>query len=206
MSARASPRNLATNTTNLSFCPADLPVQRQNNVRYLLEASFCSLPLYFAVKGKHNYALVNEAAFIAAVRAAVLPLTADYDLIVYPESRFPFLRHVLAGVPHARELKKRAKADVCARTMASRKWSKLERVSQERAWSEMGETFTINKVKSNQRRHYAPHIFEPLDTAGAERILLLDDFIMSGNTLAAMAASLGLEHFEAFGVFYQRGA
>lgn len=170
-----------------------------------MDASHCSLPLYFAVKGKHNYGLANEVEFVTAVRTAVEQVAAGFDLVVYPESRYPFLRQVTAGLPHARELKKRAKDDICARTMASRKWSKLERLSQERAWAEMGESFTINKVKSNQRRHYAPHIFEALDVAGIERILLLDDFIMSGNTLAAMAASLGVSDYHAFGVFYQRG-
>lgn len=172
---------------------------------FLMDASHCSLPLYFAVKGKHNYALVNEAEFVAAIRSVVESVATGYDLIVFPESRYPFLRQVTAGLPQARELKKRAKGDICARTMASRKWSKLERLSQERAWAEMGESFTINKVKSNQRRHYAPHIFESEDAAGAQRILLLDDFIMSGNTLAAMAASLGVSDYHAFGVFYQRG-
>ena len=194
-----------TNSTYLSFCPTQLPLKSAGHVTYLMEASFCSLPLYFAVKGKHNYAMANETAFVEAVRIAVASIANQYDLIVFPESRYPFLRQVTEGLPQARELKKRAKADVCARTMASRKWSKLERVSQERAWAEMGETFTINKVKSNQRKHYAPHIFEELDTAGAQRILLLDDFIMSGNTLAAMAASLKLDCYEAFGVFYQCG-
>jgi len=170
-----------------------------------MDASHCSLPLYFAVKGKHNYALANEAEFVSEVKKAVEQVVEGYDLVVYPESRYPFLRQVTADLPQARELKKRAKEDICARTIASRKWSKLERLSQERAWAEMGEGFTINKVKSNQRRHYAPHIFEALDVTGAERILLLDDFIMSGNTLAAMAASLAVSEYHAFGVFYQRG-
>jgi len=170
-----------------------------------MDATHCTLPLYFAVKGKHSYNLVNEPDFVAAVRTAVQAVAADYDLVAYPESRFPFLRQLTAGLPNARELKKRTKADICALTMASRKWSKLERASQERAWSEMGDSFTINKVKSNQRKHYAPFIFEPVVVPAGQRVLLLDDFIMSGNTLTAMAASLDVRDYAAFGVFYQRG-
>lgn len=180
-----------------------LPVQATGRVQYLMDATFCSLPLYFALKGKHDYAMDNEAAFVAEVRARVAEVAQTYDIVVYPESRCPFLRQVTNGLPHAHELKKRNKADICKLTMASRKWSKLERLSQERAWAEMGDSFTINKIKSNQRKHYAPYIFEGLSTERLGRVLLLDDFIMSGNTLTGMAAGLGLTEFDAFGVFYQ---
>ena len=190
----------------LSWLPRHLPAQTQGRVRYLMDASHCSLPLYFSLKGKHGYALDNAAPFIAAVQAQVANVATGFDLVAYPESRFPFLRMVTGGIAHAVEIKKRGKADICARAMAGRKWSKLERRSQERAWAEMGDAFTINLIKSNQRRHYVPHLFENVEVVPGARVLLLDDFIMSGMTLQALAAALGRQDCDAFGVFFQRGA
>lgn len=187
----------------LSWWPHPMPVRVEGPVRFLMDASFCSLPLYFALKGKHDYAMVNQAPFIEAVRERVAEVAGGYDLVVYPESRFPFLRQVTEGLANAAEMRKRSKAEVCVRTMGSRKWSKLERQSQERAFSQMGDAFTINLIKSNQRQHYAPHLFEGIAVAPGARVLLLDDFIMSGMTLQAMSAALGLQNCDAFGVFYQ---
>lgn len=67
----------------------------------------------------------------------------------------------------------------------------------------MGDTFTINLIKSNQRKHYVPYLFEPIEVPAGRRVLLLDDFIMSGNTIAAGKAALGLAECDCFGVFYQ---
>lgn len=188
----------------LSWLPQALSVQTAGRIRYLMDASFCSLPLYFALKGKHDYSMVNSGTYLPAVQAEVERVAAEYDVVVFPESRFPFLRQVTAGVGHAVELRKRSKDSVCARAMAGHKWSKLERQSQERAWAQMGEAFTINLIKSNQRRHYAPHLFEQVDIPAGARVLLLDDFIMSGMTLQAIQAAVGREDCDAFGVFYQR--
>lgn len=187
----------------LSWFPRSLPVKEAGRIRYLLDASFCSLPLYFALKGKHDYALENAAPFIAAVQAKVEALAAEYDLVVFPESRFPFLRMVTAGVPHAQEMQKRPKAEVFERALGAHKWSKLERQSQDRAREEMGEAFTINLIKSNQRHRYAPHLFQRVEVPPDARVLLLDDFIMSGVTLIALKAGLGLSECDAFGVFLQ---
>lgn len=187
----------------LSWLPRLLPLQKNREVCFLLDASFCSLPLYFSLKGKHDYALANPAPFIAAVHAQVVEVAADYDVVAFPESRFPFLRLVTAGVGHAVEMRKRDKADICARALAGHTWSKLERLSQERAWEQMGESFTINLIKSNQRRHYMPHLFQDLEVDAGARVLL-DDFIMSGTTLQALAAGLNRSSCDAFGVFYQR--
>jgi len=199
--ARSTDTRLAARS--LSWLPRPLPVRRAGSVQYLMDASFCSLPLYFALKGKHDYAMVNQAPFIQAVRERVAEVAGGYDLVVYPESRFPVLRQVTEGLANAAEMRKRSKAEVCVRTMGSRKWSKLERQSQERAFSQMGDAFTINLIKSNQRQHYAPHLFEGIAVAPGARVLLLDDFIMSGMTLQAMSAGLGLQNCDAFGVFYQ---
>lgn len=189
----------------LSWLPRPLQLQTAGRIRYLMDASFCSLPLYFALKGKHEYVLTNAAPFVEAVRGQVAAVAAEYDLVAFPESRFPFLRQVTAGVPHAVEMRKRAKAEVFERALAGHKWSKLERESQARAGAEMGEAFTINLIKSNQRHRYAPHLFQELTSASGSRVLLLDDFIMSGMTLLALEAALGRSGCDAFGVFFQLG-
>lgn len=190
----------------LSWLPRPLQLQAAGRTRYLLDASFCSLPLYFALKGKHEYVLTNPGPFVEAVQAQVATVAAEYDLVVFPESRFPFLQQVTAGVPHAVEMRKRAKDEVFERALAAHKWSKLERESQARARAEMGDAFTINLIKSNQRHRYAPHLFQELAPATGSRVLLLDDFIMSGMTLRALEAALGRQDCDSFGVFYQLGS
>lgn len=122
---------------------------------------------------------------------------------VFPQSRFPFLREVTSGLASCVELRKRSKLEVCQRAQESAKWGREARVSQELAWAEMGETLIINKIKSNQRKHYVPYLFEPMSLPETANVLLLDDFIMSGNTLSAMRAAIGAPNVIALGIFYQ---
>lgn len=190
--------------TPLCYIPHPLTVKADQNTRYLFKASHTSLPLYFALKGKHGYQLENREDFVGAVQAVVEDFTRDYDLVVYPESRFSFLSELVENLPAAVQLRKRSKLDVIAEARAHARWSKLERKSQEKAWAEMGDVFTINAVRSNQRKHYVPYLFEPLEV-DSQRVLLLDDFIMSGNTVAAALAAMGRERCDCFGVFYQPG-
>lgn len=190
--------------TLLSYIPQPLPLKTAGDrLGYLFEADHASLPLYFALKGKHGYALANREEFVTAVRAVVTLAALDYDLVAYPQSRFPFLSDLVAQLPNTVELVKRSKSDIVELAQASARWNKLERQSQARAWAEMGYTFTINLVKSNQRKHYVPYLFEPVEVPTGWRVLLLDDFIMSGNTIAAGKAALGLAECDCFGVFYQ---
>lgn len=190
----------------LCWVPRQLPVAIDAGIRYLLDASFGSLPIYFALKGKHDYVLANADAFLAEVRQQVELVAADYDVVAYPESRFPFLRTVVAGLSNAVELRKRFKDEIFELAGAGHKWSKLERLSQAQARAKMGESFTINLIKANQRQRYAPFLFQPVSLAPGARVLLLDDFIMTGMTLRAMEACMGREGCDAFGVFCQRPA
>ena len=68
----------------------------------------------------------------------------------------------------------------------------------------MGDTFTINTIKANKRKDYVPHLFEPYEVPPDSKVLLLDDFIMSGNTIDAMAAAIGRTNYHALGLFYQK--
>ncbi len=190
--------------TLLSYAPQSLPLKAgSDRLLYLFEANHASLPLYFALKCKHGYALANREAFVDAVRAVVAEVAQNYSQVVYPQSRVPFLSDLVAQLPNAVELAKRSKTDIIELAQESARWSKLERQSQARAWAEMGDTFTINLIKSNQRKHYVPYLFEPIDVPPGNRVLLLDDFIMSGNTIAAGKAALGLADCDCFGIFYQ---
>jgi hypothetical protein len=181
-----------------------LALRRQGRVSFALDASFFSLPLYFALKERHGYALDNAQAFVASLAPLAREAAAGFDRVVFPQSRFGFARALAeaTGV-RASELQKRSKADVCARALASAKWSRAERESQARAWAQMGESFSIHPIKSNQRARYVPHLFEPLAIGERERVLLIDDFVMSGGTVAAMEAALGRSGCDVFGAFFQ---
>lgn len=190
-------------TRSLSYFPREMQIKTEGSVQFLFEALFCSLPLYFALKGKHDYLMANEAEFISKVKAKVAEAAAGFDLVAFPESRFPFMRQITEGLPHCVELRKRSKADICALALETPGWKKQDRLSAEKAWSEMGGTFTINTIKANQRRYYVSYLFEPLDIPSGSRVLIVDDFIMSGRTIEAMAAAIGVTDYASFGVFYQ---
>lgn len=187
----------------LCAVPTGLSVQKHGLVRYVFEASNLTLPLYFALKGRHGYILTNASELIAAVKPLLQEVVKDFDVVVYPQSRYPFVSLLVAGLPHVLELHKRSKREVCEFASATAKWSRAERLSQEKAWAAMGDTFTMNAIKSNQRKRYIPHLFAPAHLDQTARVLLLDDFIMSGETWAAMQAALHRDNCEAFSVFYQ---
>lgn len=178
-------------------------VRQQGAVRYVFDATNLTLPLYFALKGKHHYQLENREAFVAAIRRTVELEASNADVVVFPESRFSFLREITAGLDNTVELKKRSKLEICQLAQAHATWNREARRSQEAGWAEMGASFLINKVKSNQRKHYVPFLLERADIAENSRVLLLDDFIMSGNTLKAMRAAVTVPQVTALGIFFQ---
>jgi len=185
----------------LSYLAQDLSVRQAENASFLFDASFCSLPLYFAMKGKHDYHMVNADAFINDVKTVVEQFAKDYDVVVFPESRYPFMRQITSNLPTI-ELRKCPKEEICLLASQAKGWRKLDLESAQRAWDEMGPTFQINKIKSNKRKDYVPHLFEKVNVEG--KVLLIDDFIMSGHTIKAMAAAVNVEHYDTFGIFYQQ--
>jgi hypothetical protein len=190
----------------MSFCyiPQHLSVQTSNEVSYLFDASHTSLPLYFAQKGqRHQYQMVNADLFINDLKQVINVVAADYDVVIIPESRFPFLELITTDLQNVIKLKKRSKEQICALTQQNSQWRKLDVASAHKAWDEMGSSFTINKIKSNKRKDYVPYIFEPTTLPPGSRVLLLDDFIMSGNTIEAMLAALPGVTAQVFGIFYQ---
>ncbi len=200
----------------LSYFAQDLSPQYDpsRNLWFLMAATGWSLPLYFALKNKHGYRLANRSDFVAQVTSLVGAFSRDYASLVIPQSRSTFIEEVAQGCQKpVHQLRKRSKADICERALALATWSRLERESQARAWAEMGKDFAINVIKSNQRHHYVAHLFEPLKELRAEaRTLILDDFVMSGNTLAAMKSVMSTDSdspgkgagADVFAVFYQQ--
>ncbi len=62
-------------------------------------------------------------------------------------------------------------------------------MSQQMRFSEMGNSFEINKIKSTQRERYSDFLFKKLDVKD-KNILLVDDALFSGSTLDAALISL----------------
>ena len=189
------------------FCylPRQLELQRTNSVYHVFDASNTSLPLYFDVKSKHDYRMVGRSQFIEDVTEAVSVLKDKFDVVVIPESRFLFLEEVLSRFPNVLRLHKRSKVEIFEQVLKTPSWRKLDRQSAEKAFDEMGDDFTINTIKSNKRKDYIPHIFEEAHVYMDARLLIADDFIMSGNTIKALAASVGRSFYDELGIFYQTG-
>jgi hypothetical protein len=183
----------------------DFQINKKDEVNFLIDASGTNLPIYFALKGKHDYKMLGEEQFIADVKAVVEQFASQFDLVVFPESRYPFLREITKDLGNVIELKKRAKEEICQIVKTEQGWKKLDLVSAEKSWSEMGDTFTINKIKSNKRKAYIPYLFQKIEVAPGTKVLLLDDFVMSGNTIKAMESALGIQDYSTMGIFYQIG-
>ncbi len=183
----------------------DFQVSQKDKTHFLIDASGASLPIYFALKGKHEYEMLGDEQFIADVKAIVEQFASKFDVVVFPESRFPFLRKITQNLTNVIELKKRGKQEICDIVKTAEGWKKLDLASAEKSWAEMGETFTINKIKSNKRKAYIPYLFEKVQIQEGAKVLLLDDFVMSGNTIKAMEIALDIKDYSTMGIFYQVG-
>jgi hypothetical protein len=183
----------------------EFQIHQKEKVNFLIDASGSNLPIYFALKGKHEYEMLGTEQFIEDVKVIVEQFASQFDLIVFPESRYPFLRKLTANLKNVVELKKRNKEEICEIVKAAEGWKKLDLISAEKSWAEMGDTFTINKIKSNKRKAYIPYLFEKMEVAQGTKVLLLDDFVMSGNTIKAMEAALNIKEYSIMGIFYQIG-
>jgi glycerophosphoryl diester phosphodiesterase len=187
------------------FCylSSELPIHQHGNVNFLIDAATTSLPIYFALKGKHEYEMLGVDKFIEDMRAVFEQFASQFDLVVFPESRYPFLKEITKNIPNVLELKKRTKDEICDLVKNTKGWKKQDLESAKKSWDEMGQSFTINKIKSNKRKDYIPYLFEQKEIATGSKVLLLDDFVMSGNTIKAMELALGIKEYSVFGVFYQ---
>lgn len=160
--------------------------------------------MYFALKGRHDYELFQRDQLVKDIQLILERLSTRYDTIVIPESRCSFLRDVTQNVGNVVELKKRSKQEICSLVILTPTWRKNDKQSAIKDWDKMGEAFTINLIKSNKRKDYVPHLFIPSPQQGT--VLLLDDFIMSGNTMNAMKMTIASEDLvtiDCLGIFYQ---
>lgn len=160
-----------------------------------------TLPLYFALKGRHDYELFQKDKLIADIKYLLERRIERFNTLIIPESRSSFLRDISRDIKNVVELKKRPKEEICELAMQTPGWRKADRLSAEKDWAQMGESFTINLIKKNKRQDYVPHLFIPQTVTGT--VLLLDDFIMSGNTIIAMKHAID-QDAEVMGIFYQK--
>jgi hypothetical protein len=187
-----------------TYLKRDISIKERDGIHFLLPASFYSLPIYFALKGKHDYEMLGAEEFVDQVKPIVKSFAADFDVVVIPESRCPFLRNLTKDLPNVLELRKRSKEEICSLALQTKGWRKADVESARKAWSEMGDTFTINLIKSNKRKDYVSHLFESVKIPDGSKILLFDDFIMSENTIKAMSAAIGHADHQTLGIFYQQ--
>ena len=186
-----------------SYLPNELTVHYHKGTNFIIGANSPSLPIYFALKNKHEYQMLGTEQFISDIMIIVEQFAMKFDLVVIPESRYGFLKEITKNMSNVLELKKRAKNEICELAQKTQSWKKQDRESAKRSWNEMGESFTINHIKSNKRKDYIPYLFENTTVQNNTKILLLDDFIMSGNTIKAMAMALGNIQYAIFGIFHQ---
>lgn len=191
-----------------NYLPRPLAVQSQATatgmLHYVLAADGYALPLYFALKGKHAYQMLGREQFLRQVRDAIAETLSGYDVVVIPESRSLLVQSLVQEAPaEVVLLRKRSKVELCDLVASLTRWSRDELASQRRAWAVMGERFVMSEIKSNQRQHYRPHLFEPLGGLEGKRIILLDDFIMSGSTVHAMRLAVGRDTADMLSLFYQ---
>lgn len=187
--------------SQFSYLSRPLTIQTQKDIHYLFDASNTSLPIYFALKGRHGYKIFQTDKLIADIKIILERFLQRFNTIVIPESRSSFIKIVTQNHHNVVELKKRPKEEICQLALATPTWRKLDKASAKKDWDLMGETFTMNLIKKNKRNDYVPHLFEPLTVTGS--VLLIDDFIMSGNTISAMQHAIGTDG-EVLGIFYQK--
>lgn len=152
------------------------------------EANALSLPIYFALKSKHDYVLTNRDEFEAYLQDQIKKLSIHFDTIIIPESRHSFLTNICSYIENIGVLSKNSKEHICENFLKSQKWSKDEIKSAQAHWRDMPGGFEINKIKSNKRQFYEQFLFEKKRVEG--RVLLLDDFKRSGSTMRAMTNAL----------------
>lgn len=188
----------------LNYLPAPVAITTEGDVSYIFEATNYNLPLYFALKGRHEYELLNRDVLISHLQNVVDNFVQQFDVVVIPQSRSDLLTRVISRFPNIIGLSKRDKMEIFSRVSTTPSWRKLDIQSANKARDEMGESFTINTIKSNKRKDYVPHIFHSASIPKDRKVLLLDDFVMSGNTIQAMASALEITEYHTLGIFYQK--
>lgn len=188
----------------LNYLPTPVAITTEGDVSYIFEATNYNLPLYFALKGRHEYELQNRDVLISHLQNVVDNFVQQFDVVVIPQSRSDLLKRVISRFPNVIGLSKRDKMEIFSRVSTTPSWRKLDIQSANKARDEMGESFTINTIKSNKRKDYVPHIFHSASIPKDRKVLLLDDFVRSGNTIQAMASALEITEYHTLGIFYQK--
>lgn len=144
-----------------------------------------TLPIYFGAKNKHNYKLMNPESLIEDIQQE---LYSKYDFFIIPESSSGLLRQIVGKKPHI-EFRKNSKAKICEE-MLKNKFSKEEMASLESCFAKMENGFQMHYLKANKRIYATKHIFQNSydfwKIRKTDRIVVLDDAYITGNTLKAL--------------------
>ena len=140
-----------------------------------------NLHLYFGLKNKNGHTLNSTAK--TALEKSIAKDIGKFDYIYYPESSDPFISNIAnlcgTGVVIPKNSTQFIKNDLFEHFLM-----KDEKASFNQIFDEMGDTFSMHKIKSNQRWRFKKTLFKDV-TQYEGRIALLDDSVFSGYTLDA---------------------
>jgi hypothetical protein len=154
--------------------------------------------VYFALKEKHNYLMEYQSLFINRIYRCIQQVRFPrVDVVLCPETSHSLLTTFLSCylTSHSyrppngtHTIKKRTLAEMRALSLEM-KMSKEERISQQRCFDTMQDSFQIHKIKTNQRKRYEGLMFDDTDFPNVmgKRVLIIDDSIFSGATVKALA-------------------
>lgn len=143
--------------------------------------------LYYGMKEKFEYTVENRDEVLKNIQDALMPLAADYDYVVMPESSSSFLGEVIGslGLPVTKVQKNSLEAvKAFSDTLPLQK---KERQAHHERFLEMGDVLKINKMKASQRIKYESVLFAPVSLPTG-RGIIIDDSHFSGTTYRALKA------------------
>lgn len=154
------------------------------------------------MKGKHGFAFnaQDRSLFLKECEALLRPLMEGVDAVVIPETCNAFLIDLAQGLgTPVVELKKRSVESVIG-LLDAQQMMKAEREKLYQSLAGMS-VVKINGVAGNQRKRFEAALFEPIALRAGANIMLLDDAVFGGSTMAAAARALGREPDQAIALF-----
>lgn len=152
-----------------------------------------NMRLYYAIKDRFGEKIDNREEFIKDISNKISILTQKYSYIIIPESSCSFIEDIVknTGKPYS-IIHKRDKTTLF-NIMHTLKLHKKEIESQTQRFLEMGDSFKINKLKSNQRKKYINYLFEH-NNFHDKNAVIIDDSCFSGTTFEALKIATGVEN------------
>lgn len=149
--------------------------------------------LYFSLKNKHGYSLLNREQIIRSISDKIRIMTDKYNHIFIPESSSDFLYKVILNLNKPYTVVAKNSKDHIQSTINGFNLQKNERLSHLREIDCMESSFKINELKANHRKHYIPHLFKNYKTI--PNSIIIDDSNFSGCTRQALIYSTGTSNY-----------